>query len=202
MWKPFLRGTVPPVVAVALLACAEPELPKTAERIVPAAPRPAFTLRTTDGRPYDFRTRTAGRLTVLVFGYTHCPDVCPLELATLARVQDRLPRRVVERLQVVFVTTDPERDTPARLRDWVVNFHPLFEPLHGSPAEITAALEQSGLAPSLKTERDSAGNYLVIHAAQLLVYTPDDSLHMAYLPTTRAEDWARELPRLLERYGS
>src|SRR5688572_16572522 len=78
----------------------------------PAPPRPSFELVDTDGEPFDFAERTAGKPTLLYFGYTNCPDECPTAMSDIAAAARRAPRDVQDDLQVVFVTTDPERDTP------------------------------------------------------------------------------------------
>lgn len=94
--------------------------------------RPAFTLTATDGQPFDFRGRTAGRLTFLEFGYTHCPDVCPVHMANLAAALAKLPPSDRMRVDVVFVSIDPDRDSLPVLRKWLDAFDPTFISLTGS----------------------------------------------------------------------
>ncbi|MGH7505931.1 MAG: SCO family protein, partial [Longimicrobiales bacterium] len=101
-------------------------------------PRPDFTLRDTGGEPFRFRAETAGTLTLLFFGYTNCPDVCPVHLANLSAVLDRFAYDVRSRVRVVFVTTDPARDSPEKLRAWLDNFDPSFVGLTGTQAEVEA----------------------------------------------------------------
>ena len=78
-------------------------------------PKPEFTLTDTSGQVYDFVSETDGTLTLLYFGYLNCPDICPVHLAQLAEVFDQVPA-VARNTEVVFVTVDPERDTPAKIR--------------------------------------------------------------------------------------
>ncbi len=85
-----------------------------------------FTLLDTDGRPFNFREQTDGYVTLLFFGYTYCPDVCPIHMANIGTVLKDFPFEVQEQIKVVFVTTDPERDTPERMRLWLDNFDPDF----------------------------------------------------------------------------
>ena len=80
----------------------------------------------------DFR----GKLVVLYFGYTYCPDVCPTELQSISLALDKLGAAAAEAVQPLFITVDPERDTPARLADFVSSFHPRLIGLTGSLAEI------------------------------------------------------------------
>src|SRR5690606_6182779 len=89
-------------------------------------PKADFTLPDTDGDPFDFRSRTDGKLTLLFFGYTHCPDVCPVHLANIASALQRLSFEERERVSVVFVSTDPDRDTPQRIREWLDSFDRSF----------------------------------------------------------------------------
>lgn len=85
----------------------------------PARPRPDLALPTTGGELFDLGDRPADEVTVLFFGYTHCPDLCPTTMADLALARDMLPAEVRDRVQVVFVTEDPGRDTPQLLREWL-----------------------------------------------------------------------------------
>jgi cytochrome oxidase Cu insertion factor (SCO1/SenC/PrrC family) len=98
--------------------------------------RPAFRLQDTEGQPYDFADRTKGRLTFLFFGYTNCPDVCPVHMSNLATVLRALDYTQRQQVAVVFVTADPERDSPAVLRKWLDSFDPSFVGLWGSEAEV------------------------------------------------------------------
>jgi protein SCO1/2 len=160
-----------------------------------AAPRPDFVLRGLDGGTYSFAPETAGRLTLLFFGYTNCPDVCPATMANLAAATARLTPTERLGLRVVFVTTDPERDTPARLGPWLAALDPDFIGLTGTIDAVIAAQRAAGVAPAV---RDSDGpGYTVSHAAQVIVVSPDDSVRVVYPFGTRQSEWAADLPRLL-----
>ena len=165
-------------------------------------PRPAFTLTDTSGRAYSFGDATRGRLTLLFFGYTNCPDVCPLHMATL---QMALERPGMPDPAVVFVTTDPQRDTPERLREWLDGFGDDIVGLTGTPEEIAAAERAAGVEGSYPVSPDGSpapttgpGNYEVGHAAQVVAYTPDDMTHIVYPSGVQADDWAADLPRLAD----
>ncbi|HEX6105837.1 MAG TPA: SCO family protein [Gemmatimonadales bacterium] len=161
-------------------------------------PKPDFTLTTTDGRPFDFRRETDGYLTFLFFGYTNCPDVCPVHMANLAAALDRLPRETARDVRVVFVTTDPARDTPARIREWLDAFDPGFIGLTGTPEELSDAQVAAGLLPAMADTAAGAA-YEVGHAAQVLAYTPDNLLRVQYPFGTRQSDWAHDIPLLRTR---
>jgi protein SCO1/2 len=105
---------------------------------VPPVTRPALTLRATDGRLFDLQRRPERELTVLFFGYTHCPDMCPTTVADLAAARRLLPAPVRDRLRVLFVKEDPERDTPAVLRQWLVQFDAAFVGLFGGARTVAA----------------------------------------------------------------
>lgn len=165
--------------------------------VTPAKPRPDVQLTATDGTPYDFAERTRGRLTLLLFGYASCPDVCPVHLANIAAALEKLPPRDRARVAVVFVTTDPERDTPQRIRAWLDSFDATFVGLRGDTATVARFQTALGLAPAVRQPADAGGRYEVGHAAQVLVFTPDDSLRAMYPFGVRQHEWAADLPRLL-----
>ncbi|HEU5170512.1 MAG TPA: SCO family protein, partial [Gemmatimonadales bacterium] len=146
------------------------------------------------------RRDTRGAVTLLFFGYTHCPDVCPVHMANLAAVLDRLPTQIADRVRVVFVTTDPERDTPARLREWLGAFDARFIGLTGPPEQLERAQIAAGVLPAV---RDTAAgeNYSVGHAAQVIAYTADGLGRVMYPFGTRQADWEHDLPRLVRASG-
>lgn len=163
-------------------------------------PKPDFTFTRADGTPYDFRRETAGKLTYLFFGYTHCPDICPLHMANLGAVYRKLPFSDQQRIRVVFVTTDPERDTPERLRTWLANFSPDFIGVSGPMDDINALQQSMGMPPAQREaaqEGSPAGQYGVAHGAAVLTFTPDDSLRVLYPFGTRQQDFAKDIPVLL-----
>ena len=174
------------------------------------APKPEFTLVDTEGRPYDFRAETDGRVTLLFFGYTYCPDVCPIHLASIARVLDELPYGDRHRIAVVFVTTDPDRDTPERIRSWLDAFDPSFVGLRGTIEEVNAIQARMGLPEAVRIDPGTPGagiatdgGYTVGHAAQVVAYGLDDRAHLIYPFGTRQRDWAADLPKLVsERWTS
>lgn len=161
-------------------------------------PRPHVTLPDTDGKPYDFVKRGSGRLTLLFFGYTHCPDICPVHMANLAAVLRDLPLEMTRDIDVLFVTTDPERDTPERLEAWLAALHPRFTGLRGTRAQVNALERSLGLPPSVVDSTGGPGDsYFVGHAGQVLVFEADDTARFAYPFGTRQRDWRRDLPRLV-----
>lgn len=185
-------------LAALLAACGSTPDPETLRGtpLAEAWPRPEFTLTDTGGEPFAFRARTAGTVTLLFFGYTHCPDVCPVHLANIAGVLGTLPPGVSNRVRVVFVSTDPERDTPERIRSWLDGFDHRFVGLRGPLDEVNAIQRRIGLAAAVVPDT-TRGDYTVGHAAQVIAYTADDSAHVMYGFGTRQTDWAADLPRLV-----
>ena len=136
----------------------------------------------------DFR----GKLVVLYFGYTYCPDVCPAELQSISLALDTLGA-AAEAVQPLFITVDPERDTPARLADFVSSFHPRLIGLTGSPAEIrkTATAYKTFFA---KNSIATPGNYSVDHTG-FIYLVGKDGLYLGFLPPGLAPDAIAEAIR-------
>lgn len=166
--------------------------------VSPPIAKPEFVLTATDGRPFDFREETDGYLTLIFFGYTHCPDICPVHMANLGAVIRELRPSQQQRIKVVFVTTDPARDTPERLRSWLDNFGRDFVGLTGDPEEIARIQRAIGVRAAFPGEARPDGGYDVAHAASVFAFTPDDAGRFMYPFGIRQADWAHDLPRLLE----
>ncbi len=164
--------------------------------VTPPLPKPGFTLTDTSGAPFDFRDRTEGYVTLLFFGYTYCPDQCPMHMATLGSAMKQLPPGTADRVKLVFVTTDPARDTPAVLRHWLDLFDKRFIGLTGTEAAIEAVQRATGVPPATKPG-PRTGNYAVNHANFVLAYTKDNLAHVIYPGGVTQDDWVHDLPLLL-----
>lgn len=172
--------------------------------LTPPQAKPDFVLTDTQGRLFDFRAETRGVATLLYFGYTNCPDVCPTHMANIAAALRRLPAADQARVRVVFVTTDPARDTAARLRGWLNNFDGRFVGLSGSADSVNAIQQRLGLPPATMEMIDPKATgpraaYGMGHAAQVLAFTPDDSLRAEYPNGFNVDDWANDIPKLIRR---
>jgi protein SCO1/2 len=161
----------------------------------PAPARPTTDLVDTSGAPFDLATATAGHLTLVFFGYTNCPDICSIQMATLKQSLDRVEVPVT----VVFITTDPERDTPDRLRSWLDSFDPSFIGLTGTPDAIARAQQAMGVTVAAAAPAGTGGAYTVGHSSAVYVFTADDHAHLAYPAGTRQQDWANDLPGIAAR---
>lgn len=140
----------------------------------------------------DFRDQ----ITLLYFGYTYCPDICPGTLAELARAMDALDPEDRQKVQVIMVTVDPTRDSPEVLADYLAHFDPFFLGLTGSEAEIAAAAEAVGIFYEKQTRMIDSG-YLVDHTASISVVDQDGNLKLIFKFGTPAEDIAADLERLV-----
>src|SRR5215813_3950667 len=165
--------------------------------VTPPLPKPKFVLADTSGRSFDFSDKTKGYITLLFFGYTFCPDQCPMHMANIGSALKKLPPGLADQVKLVFVTTDPARDTPAVLRRWLDNFDKRFVGLTGSDAALEAVQKATGVPPARKTEARN-GNYSVAHANFVIAYTKDSLAHVIYPGGVTKDDWVHDLPLLLK----
>ena len=146
------------------------------------------------GGPFDLTDQTShrrtdadfrGKLVVLYFGYTYCPDVCPTELQSISLALDKLGA-AAETVQPVFITVDPERDTPARLAEFVASFHPRLIGLTGSLAEVrkTAVAYRTFFA---KNSATAPGEYSVDHTG-FIYLVGKDGHYLGFLPPGASPD--------------
>ncbi len=147
-------------------------------KFTPPHAKTDFTLVDTQGKPFHFKADTKGTVTLLYFGYTYCPDVCPLQLANIAAAMKQMTPQEQAQVKVVFVTTDPNRDTPERLRSWLDNFDKRFVGLRGGLDSVNTIQGSFGLPPSTMEMMDpkAAGPvamYGMGHAAQVLAFDAD-----------------------------
>lgn len=140
----------------------------------------------------DFR----GKLVVLFFGYTHCPDVCPTTLSDLAAAFKLMRPDEAAQVQVLFVSVDPERDTAEMLRQYVPYFHPSFLGLSGSRAEIAAAAREFRISYRKHVEPGATG-YLVDHTAGSYVLDKSGRLRLFQPYAQAPADMAHDLILLL-----
>jgi protein SCO1/2 len=158
--------------------------------------KPATDLTDTAGKPYDLKTATAGELTFVYFGYTHCPDVCPTIMADLGSAMTKLTPAQRAKVSVVFVTTDPDRDTGSVMRSWLRNFDASFIGLRGTWDQINGLATKLGV-PLEKPVKQSSGQYTVDHGAQLTAFDPDGLARDVYFPGTPVEDYVHDVPLLM-----
>jgi protein SCO1/2 len=157
---------------------------------------PDFTLTDQSGQPFRL-SEQRGKVVLLFFGYTSCPDVCPTTLGTWRKVHEGLGDDA-DRVQFVFVTVDPERDTAERLGMHVQAFNPGFVGLTGTPEELEAVYELFGVIHEKDTSSGSALGYLVNHTATTFVLDQDGTWRLRETYGTEAEDFIYDIQQLLE----
>ncbi len=138
---------------------------------------------------------------MLYFGYTHCPDVCPTTMADLGLALRQLPVQVQEHTQVVFVTSDPGRDTPAVMKTWLANFDPgLVRPFVGLTASIKQidAVATSVGVPLEPPVKEADGTISVEHGAQTLAFVAGKA-SVLWLAGTTSAQYAHDITRLTEQ---
>ncbi|MCS6957471.1 MAG: SCO family protein [Aquificaceae bacterium] len=147
--------------------------------------QPAYNFELTDHngkRVRLFQYTEQGKIVLLFFGYTHCPDVCPMALETMAKVMKNLNQEEVQKVQVLFISVDPDRDKPEVLKGYVPYFYPTFVGLTGSEEEIRKVAKEYK-AYYRKVEGESASGYLVDHSATIYLITPDNKIKVLYTPS-------------------
>jgi protein SCO1/2 len=154
-----------------------------------------FSLIGTDGKTVtdqNFR----GRYMLVFFGFTHCPDICPAELQVMAQALDKLGDKAKE-VVPVFITLDPERDTPQVMAEYVKSFGPNVVGLTGSSEAIAAAAKAYRVAYAKVGNKESAGGYTVDHSALAYLMDPQGRFVTHFSYGTSADDMAKKLSDIL-----
>lgn len=188
-------------VALVLSACGGGSFTDDLQGVIidPPQPKPSFVLTDTEGAGYDFATETEGKLTLLYFGYLNCPDICPVHLAQIAETFDQLPG-VARDTEVVFVSVDPERDSPQEMRAFLDKFDSRFVGLTGTLEEVQAAQSAAGVPMAVFV--GDGEDYTVNHAAQVFAFAPDGLSHSVYPFGVRQSQWNNDLQILAEMGGT
>ncbi|MET8285005.1 SCO family protein [Streptomyces sp. NPDC052287] len=160
--------------------------------------KPDLVLTDTHGKKYDFLAETKGRPTLVYFGYTHCPDVCPTTMSNLAVAKKQLPEAERDKLRVVFVTTDPGRDTPAALGKWLKGIDPAFIGLTGDFATVQAGARILHITIE-PTTKDKNGKLVSVHGTQVIAFSPKtDAGYVLYSEAATVDDYTKDLPKLIK----
>lgn len=137
-----------------------------------------------------------GRPVAIYFGFTHCPDVCPMTLAKLASAVRRLPLEQRERLQLAFVSVDPARDTPRRLAEYTAAFSDTLLGLTGSQRQLQALTRRYRITYGYE-EPDAEGNYQVSHSSAIFVFNQRLEAELMLLDSLQIDEMTADLGRLL-----
>jgi protein SCO1 len=164
--------------------------------IVTPVNKPVGTLTADTGQAFNIKADTAGVVTLLYFGYTHCPDLCPLTMSNTAAAIRTLPAADQSKVRVLFVSVDPGLDTLARLKSWLGNFNKSFIGLRGTLTQVDAVERQTGL-PIGPTFKDAAGEAQTDHATEMFAYSTDNVATEAFFPSTPPGEMAHDLKLLI-----
>ena len=155
-----------------------------------------FTLTDQDGRQVS-NEAFDGKYRIVYFGFTYCPDVCPVDLQTIGQAMRKIEKEdpeLANRIQPIFITTDPERDTPAVMKQYVSAFHPRLIGLTGTPDQVADVAKKHGVYFQ-KAEDPGASEYQVDHSRIALLFGPKGE-PIAILPHDKGADAvAAELKR-------
>ena len=157
---------------------------------------PDATLTDTSGRPYNLRTSPSKPVTLVFFGYSHCPDVCVGVLSDVATALSRTRPGVRDQVQTIFVTTDPARDTPPVLRTYLSRFDPSFLGLTGDFSTIKKVADRIGvdIEPASKLP---GGGYEVGHSAQVIGFDRRHQGVVLWTPGTPIADLRQDFELLV-----
>lgn len=183
-------------VTASLLGCGQSSAPQFKGTDITGAPfGRSLALQDHNGQPRtlaDFK----GKAVAIFFGYTHCPDVCPTTLTDLKAALKLLGPEMAGRVQVLFVTVDPERDTPEVLAKYVPYFDPSFLGLYGSPEQVAETAREFKVHYSKHVAAGATG-YLVDHTAATYVFDPQGRIRLFWPYGFPAADMAQDLKQVL-----
>ena len=178
------------------------EPPLEISGFVASEPRalPAFEL--TDGSGADFNSRDfAGRWSFVYFGYSYCPDICPMSMLEMSKIADALTNGGTD-IPVAYylVSLDPERDTPERMGEYAAYFNPEFIGLTGEPEQIDLFARSAGVIYELP-EDTSTDTYLVGHSSFITLLNPAGRIHAFFTGDLDGERIAAEFQQIVDRAG-
>ncbi|CAN5428624.1 SCO family protein [soil metagenome] len=158
---------------------------------------PDLTLDDVDGSPYDLATDATKPLTLVFFGYTHCPDLCQIVMANIASAMTRLDSAQRAEVDMLFVTTDPARDDPKTLKTYVGRFDPTFDALTGDLPTIVR-LGQAFDVEIAKGTKLASGGYDVAHGTQIVGLLPDGRAPFVWTDGTDPAALAGDITKILD----
>jgi protein SCO1/2 len=193
-----MRAFAVMLLGMSLAQGAEPAKPVAAPVLKagvlsPVMAAPLLSLPGTDGRPVDL-ARFRGKVVLVAFGFSNCGEVCPVTLATLAAARKKLGTDAGD-VQVVYVTVDPERDTPAQMKKFLASFDPTFIGGVGTRAQIDAAQKNWGISASKKSFPD--GTYSIGHSSSVYMIDRNGGLRAVMPYGHTSDDFVHDLRILL-----
>lgn len=199
MWRASAMRAAAPLVLVGFLAASAPAAPEFhGLKVLPPERVTAVTLIDQRGRPFAVHDQR-GRAVLLMFGYTYCADLCPATLGLLKRAHAELANHA-SHVRFVFVTTDPARDTPERLKAYLTLFHRDVIGLTGSPASLTRAYRAFNIFPERYAQTADGSGYRVSHAPAVYLVDPGGFWRFSYAWGMPARDVAGDVRLVLQGY--
>lgn len=174
----FGMAVIAGLIAMYLVLGSDREYTFQGSLIEPAVPAPQFELTDMNGNPFQLN-QLEDQVVVMFFGYTSCPDVCPVTLTEFLQIRSKLGQ-AAEQVSFVFITVDPERDTAERMRKYLTNFDPEIIGLTGERSELEPVWADYGVYQA-RVEGSSDENYLVDHSSRVYVIDRDGNLRLTYL---------------------
>lgn len=165
----------------------------------PPYPAPEFTLTDHRGEPFSLSS-LRGRAVLLFFGYTFCPDVCPATMAQFGAVREALGKRAQD-VAMLFVTVDPERDTPGRLKEYVSHFGPGITGVTGDPDAVGQVLKAYGVYARKVPVANSATGYLMDHSAMVYLIDPHGRMRVLFPYGTATDAIVQDVRTVLAERG-
>jgi protein SCO1/2 len=165
------------------------------QALVPPPVAMDFTLQASDGSEFQL-SQQRGKVILLSFGYTFCPDVCPTTLVELSQVRARLGD-AAKRVQTAFITLDPECDTPERLSIYTKTFDPTFIGLTGSAEQLARVRTMYGVIAEKEVVAGTSAGYLIAHSAYIYVIDPNGRLRLLFPFGMSIEEMADDIKQLL-----
>jgi len=195
VWVGFLSLAVVAAAIMLTLVFAKPVSFYGTSYNEPYPTAPQIELIKSNGETFRL-SEQKGKIVLLFFGYTSCPDVCPTTLAEFKQVMDGMENKA-EQVQVVFVSVDPKRDTPEKIQKYVEHFDQGFIGLSGSMDELESIWKNYGIFRE-EVKSDSAFGYIVNHTARTYLIDADGNLRLSYGFQTPVENIVSDLKNLLK----
>ena len=184
------------VVAVGVFLFSKPPSFRGTMYAEPYPPAPEIELTRDNGASFKL-CGMRGNIVLLFFGYTSCPDVCPTTMAELKQALEALHQNDAKQVKVLFVTVDPERDTPERVQEYVDHFNSDFIGLSGTESELADVWKDYGVFRE-NVEGTSAAGYLVNHTARVTLIDRNGNLRLSYAFDTPVDSIVQDLKLVLK----
>ena len=184
------------IVAIGVILFGKPENFRGTTYVEPYPSASEFLLTREDGTNFQLSEKR-GDIVLLFFGYTSCPDVCPTTLAELNQALGKLSEEDAERVQVVFVTVDPARDTPERAQAYVNHFNTSFIGLSGTEEELSKVWDDYGVFREI-VDGESAAGYILNHTARVTLIDVEGNLRVSFGFDMPVDDIVHDLKLILK----